>query len=396
LTTWEQSEAIFQGLDPKFKSWKQSQTEAYYKWQTLKRMLLFFPTGEGKTKVSLALMAYRGHKKVIVIAPPKTHASWKLDAAALGIEVRVESVEKFRMPGTKYPKDVPFIIDEFHKLGSHTGAGWKKFNRMMARLTVDVILASATPNYNDAERVFCLTAILEEKPVRDFLEWLVNTCEVKANPFSAIPDVVRFRQYDSALDFLVKQPYTAYVEDTASWTPEELVLEDFRDDVFEDYGYDSEIHKIMNSDMEKRHRRVNKQFINEVGLIRGAHMIDMWGLFAKHPEHKKWLIFCNHKTVAQALYKTAPDGLMWKIDGDTPTGTVTSVLMNFIGTERGFLIGTTALATGVDGIDKTCHAMLILDDIVGDDSLRRQLIGRILPRGGDDGIERLVVTATIK
>lgn len=44
------------------------------------------------------------------------------------------------------------------------------------------------------------------------------------------------------------------------------------------------------------------------------------------------------------------------------------------------LIGTATLATGTDGLDRVCDTLLILDD-TEDDSLRRQLIGRIMPRG---------------
>jgi superfamily II DNA or RNA helicase len=44
------------------------------------------------------------------------------------------------------------------------------------------------------------------------------------------------------------------------------------------------------------------------------------------------------------------------------------------------LIGTASLATGTDGLDKVCDLLIILDD-TDDDSLRRQLIGRIMPRG---------------
>jgi superfamily II DNA or RNA helicase len=46
------------------------------------------------------------------------------------------------------------------------------------------------------------------------------------------------------------------------------------------------------------------------------------------------------------------------------------------------LIGTASLATGTDGLDKVCDTLFILDD-TDDDALRRQLIGRIMPRGKD-------------
>jgi hypothetical protein len=44
------------------------------------------------------------------------------------------------------------------------------------------------------------------------------------------------------------------------------------------------------------------------------------------------------------------------------------------------LVGTASLATGTDGLDKMCDSLIILDD-TEDDSLRRQLVGRIMPRG---------------
>ena len=44
------------------------------------------------------------------------------------------------------------------------------------------------------------------------------------------------------------------------------------------------------------------------------------------------------------------------------------------------LVGTASLATGTDGMDKVCDALIIVDD-TDDASLRRQLVGRILTRG---------------
>ena len=44
------------------------------------------------------------------------------------------------------------------------------------------------------------------------------------------------------------------------------------------------------------------------------------------------------------------------------------------------LVGTQTLATGTDGLDKMCDLLVILDD-TEDNAMRRQLIGRIMPRG---------------
>ena len=42
----------------------------------------------------------------------------------------------------------------------------------------------------------------------------------------------------------------------------------------------------------------------------------------------------------------------------------------------------TTLATGTDGLDRMCNTMILLND-TDDGALRRQLVGRILPRGKD-------------
>ena len=55
------------------------------------------------------------------------------------------------------------------------------------------------------------------------------------------------------------------------------------------------------------------------------------------------------------------------------------------------LIGTATLATGTDGLNRVCDNMIILDD-TEDDSLRRQLIGRIMPRGGvGDALDKTII-----
>jgi len=398
MISWLESEELFRTADPTFKKWSDGQTEAYYKWDAgLDRMLIFFPTGKGKTKTGLALLAARGITKAVVIAPLKVQDDWKRDAAVLGISVRVDTVEKFRLNATQYQKGVPIVVDEAHKLGGHTAIGWKKLNRMAVTLGAPIILMSATPNYNDEERVFCMTAIMDEQPNRNFLQWVIDNCITKPNYFSKIPDVLGFKGYDGALDFLVQQPWTAFIEDDATWKAVKFKLPAQTDTVFEDYGYDAVTHRIMNSDMEKRHRRVNKAFIDDRGMIRDDIWDEVLAVAWGYTNYNQWLIFCNHKTVAEALYKTFQVHMhdeTWLITGATKEDEVERSKQAFIRSDRGVLIGTSTLAEGVDGLDKTCQALLILDDIVGDPSKRRQLIGRILPRGADDKIERLVVTAT--
>ena len=68
------------------------------------------------------------------------------------------------------------------------------------------------------------------------------------------------------------------------------------------------------------------------------------------------------------------------VDGKTTLRTKEERIEDFRTGQLDVLIGTATLATGTDGIDKVCDTMVILDD-TDDDSLRRQLVGRILPRG---------------
>ena len=54
--------------------------------------------------------------------------------------------------------------------------------------------------------------------------------------------------------------------------------------------------------------------------------------------------------------------------------------VQFVEGSAQILVGTSSLATGMDGVDKVANTLVILDD-TPDDSLRRQLVGRVLPRG---------------
>jgi superfamily II DNA or RNA helicase len=68
------------------------------------------------------------------------------------------------------------------------------------------------------------------------------------------------------------------------------------------------------------------------------------------------------------------------VDGKTSHKVKNALMDRF--TEGAFdvFVGTATMATGSDGIDKVCDLLIILDD-TDDEALRRQLIGRILPRG---------------
>ena len=100
--------------------------------------------------------------------------------------------------------------------------------------------------------------------------------------------------------------------------------------------------------------------------------------------HDKVLIYATHATVARALYQTLlPLGdEVALLTGSNLKAEKERVLALFKQGPCDILIGTATLATGTDGLDKVCDTLLILDD-TDDDALRRQLIGRIMPRGED-------------
>ena len=390
---WRLAEKIYASVpETTFKTWSSAQEEARTRWveNELNRVLLFYPTGKGKSKTALGLLYAAGYREVVVIAPLKAHPDWKEDARLLGMNARVETVEKFRQGNSLYTKDVPIVADEFHMFGGHTAIGWKKLNRMATKLQAPLVMMSATPNYNDAERVFCIQSIGRREPNRNYKGWLYSNFETKENPFSPLPYVEKPIHFDNATEMLKAEPYVMYIEDDAVWKTEELHIKapDLSD--FERLGYSRRHHRVMNSLMEKYHKSTDLMMIDEEGKVHESIRMAIANMLTDHIDRRKWLIFCNHKTVANALYRTLR-GNVWLIDGDTENHD--EVKHEFIKASHGFLIGTTALATGVDGIDKVCQSMLILDDVRGDASKRRQLIGRILPRGTDDGIDRLVVTA---
>src|SRR5690606_28939891 len=106
----------------------------------------------------------------------------------IGVSITTISHAKFRMKNYKISRDVPIICDEFHMLGGHGAVGWKKLDSAARSLRAPIALLSATPNYNDAERVYCVKHILEPDTTRGgYLSFLYEHCKVRKDPFSAIP-----------------------------------------------------------------------------------------------------------------------------------------------------------------------------------------------------------------
>ena len=388
---WKEAERCLRA-DPSFDAWTHDQQKAFDLWTTRRddRLLLFYPTGRGKTKTSLGLLYAKGYMKTMVIAPPATHKAWEIDARALNMEVIMMSAEKFRKKETKLPRDVPIIVDEVHLLGKHGSMGITKLDRVAPRIPA-IVLASATPNYNDADRAYCIAHVLDPLSHRGgYVAWIYRHCETRVNPFATTPYVDGFLEFGSAADFLVSEGYTAYIEDDAEWKEEEFILatspekESTRDEIIR-YGYDRHRHKMVASDMERRHRLAFLDRINPGTNRLWPEVLEQLQRKLYKGKSKPWLIFCQHSTVAEALYESlqAAGKSVYLITGKTTKKQLEAIKYQYINDpnpER-VLVGTSTLATGMDGLNKVCDRLLIFDDIEGDDSKRRQLIGRVLTRG---------------
>jgi len=123
--------------------------------------------------------------------------------------------------------------------------------------------------------------------------------------------------------------------------------------------------------------------VDEAGYIR-PHVYTRLQLAAAGTT-KPLLVFAAHSTVADALERNyLRDGVKYGyVNGKVSARLKEERIEAFRRGKLDVLIGTATLATGTDGIDKVCDTMVILDD-TDDDSLRRQLVGRILPRGESD------------
>ena len=75
------------------------------------------------------------------------------------------------------------------------------------------------------------------------------------------------------------------------------------------------------------------------------------------------------------------------VTGQTPKAQKDELVTRFKRGEFEVLVGTASISTGTDGIDKMCDWLIILDDTT-DDAARRQLVGRIMPRGADTDASR--------
>ena len=416
----ERAEKCFKAADAsgRFQGWMPHQLDAFEKWNKLSettsrvRACLYYATGKGKTQIMLAMMFALGYVEVLVVAPPVTHNAWKRHAAALGLEVQTVSHAKFRQKEFTVSRSRPIIVDEFHLLGGQTGMGWKKFDRMMSSLEAPVVIGSATPNYNDAERVYCVAHALDPANNRGgFIGWLYAHCETTQNPFGSTPNVEGFYKYQSAEHFLSSLPYVIYVADEAPDIlveyPVHKVSETYE---FEDLHINRAKARIMASIMEINLSTSLRQLVDEATGELTEHFAEALGILDGDQIFSKkvntLIIFANRSTVAKAILARYKEGFevtqddnatreqmgasvnpddewYWShgyVDGSMTTGQKLEITEAFVRGEFRVLIGTASIATGADGMDKMCDSIIIADD-TPDNSLRRQLVGRILPRG---------------
>jgi superfamily II DNA or RNA helicase len=350
------------------------------------RTCLYYRTGAGKTLTSLLAIQAWGHDLVTVIAPPATHDAWQAQGKELDITVMPMSHAKFRMKDTKLSRRMPLIIDEFHLLGGVKGKGFRKMQALARGLEAPLQLLSATPNWNDAERVYCVHSILNPTATKGgYINWLYENCRTEQDPFSQTPKVVAFRDYVDAAHFLAGLPNVWHLPDTRVVDIEDIKYAQKIPDEFYEWGYDRRNHRAVASLMEARHTVRLQGLVNDHGHVHAHVMAEVIEVLGRHDTV---LIYCDRATVAKALARTLGKyGIECNlVTGDSTRGQKLSTIDGFRSGDVGILVGTATLATGTDGLDKVCKTLLIVDD-TEDDSLRRQLIGRILPRGVEAPID---------
>lgn len=350
------------------------------------RLCLYYKTGAGKSITALGAVALTGHDAAVVVAPPSTHQAWETWGLKLGVDVETMSHAKFRMKDTKLSRSKALIADEMHMFGGHKGQGWKKLSQLGRYLQAPLVMASATPNYNDADRVYCIESILDPRRTHGgYLEFVYRHCNTRQNPFGMEPLIDEdrpFRNFKDAADYLSALPGVFYLPDDLVYQINDILYPEDIAWPVDVYGYSERDHRIIASQIEERHLRRYQGLVDEQGLIKD-HVFEVLLELAADAT-TPLLVYANHATVAEALSRslTVAGATHSLITGKTTKPVKNYTLGQFKAGVLDVLVGTASLATGTDGLDKMCDWLVILDD-TDDDSLRRQLIGRIMPRGED-------------
>ena len=345
------------------------------------RLCLYYKTGAGKTLTSLACLKVMGHQQALVVAPPTTHTLWQETARKLGITVDTWSHAMFRQPERKVSKHGAIIVDEFHMLGGYKAAGFTKLERIAAKLKAPIIIASATPNYNDIERCYCIQRITDRRATEGgYLAFLYRHCALEPNPFGQVPRVKEFLRYPDASAFLADLRHVEYIEDDLTFTIEDVPLTLPIPSEFDTHGVDRRRRRLLASIMERKHSVVDHMLVTDDGMLAP----DALDVIVKTIEDAPTpvLVFAIHVEVAAAATRSLVERgyIAARVDGKMSKATKAEIIDTFKAGRLHALVGTQTLATGTDGLDKMCDVLVILDD-TEDNAMRRQLIGRIMPRG---------------
>lgn len=361
------------------------------------RRLLYYKTGAGKSLTALAQLRLWGHQAATVVTPPSTYPQWREAGSLLGVEVSCMSHAKFRMKATKLSRTQAVIADEFHLFGGHDGQGWKKLDRLSLGLQAPLILCSATPNYNDAERCYCIQHVLDPHSCKGgFLAYIYAHCKTEPNYFGLYPNVVGFLAHKDAAAYLSSLPNVDYLADDLVYKIQDFPVWKRLPTEFTTYGLNIRRDRIIASAMERRHAEVDLTLLDDASTP--SPWAQQWLSLAidNSRSHRPVLVFAQHQTVARAAESwLAKQGhRVTIVDGDVSTKKKAERIAAFKDGVIDVLVGTASLATGTDGLDKVCDTLLILDD-TDDDSLRRQLIGRIMPRGTSTNVSSKVVARVV-
>jgi len=352
--------------------------------KTLKqpRLCLYYKTA-GKTRTALAAVFVMDYEEAVIVAPPTTHAHWEKTARDMGYQGTLEimSHAKFRMKETKVSRTRPIIVDEFHMLGGYKAAGFKKLERIAGGLNAPIVICSATPNYNDVERCYCIQRITDRRATEGgYLSFIYKHCGTEVNPFGQVPKVTGFLKYPDAASFLADLPNVEYIEDDLVYDIEDVDVQLEIPDELITYGVDRRRQKMVGSIIERKHTVIDHMLVGDDGFLTtevADHLVT--GVLASDTPV---LVFAVHTAVAHAAAATLGEANIAAtvVDGKMSKVKKNDAIEEFKAGKLRALVGTQTLATGTDGLDKVCDLLVILDD-TDDGAMRRQLIGRIMPRG---------------
>jgi hypothetical protein len=346
------------------------------------RLCLYYKTGAGKTRTALAAVFVMGHTEAVIVAPPTTHQHWYDTARNIGFHhATVMSHAKFRQRETKLSRTVPVIVDEFHMLGGYKAQGFKKLEKISGSLNAPVVICSATPNYNDVERCYCIQRITDRRATEGgYLSFIYRHCGTEVNHFGHVPKVTGFLRYPDAATFLADLPYVEYIEDDLVYDIEDVELQLEIPAELVTLGIDRRRQRMVGSIIERKHTVIDHMLVREDGLLT-TEVAELL-VQAVDDSPTPVLVFAVHTAVAHAAAKSLilAGHTALGVDGTMSKTAKNFHIEEFKAGACKALVGTQTLATGTDGLDKVCDLLVILDD-TEDDAMRRQLIGRIMPRG---------------